>query len=581
MRKSNFDGARQNINMRNPETESQSPHTAQPHSQPIRAYLIVLVLVIAVIAIYSPVNHYDFADVDDAAYLTDNLHIKYGLDWDGVKWAFTTFYVANWHPVTWLSHAVDCELFRLNPGRHHNMNVLLHALDCVLLFWVLLRATGYMGRSAMVAGLFALHPINVESVVWIAERKNLLSMLFLLLTLAAYRWYAVRPRIDRYLLVAVLFALGLMSKPQVITLPFVLLLWDYWPLRRMFAGTPADSAGSAAAAADIPPRKLSWLILEKLPLLALSAASAIITIKAQQAGGAINPLNSYGLAVRLENALVAYVTYIAKAIWPTHLAAFYPYTAGSLRTGQVVASALFLLAVTALVIVMRRRRYLLVGWLWFLGTLVPMIGVVQVGDQAMADRYAYLPFLGLFIMICWGVADLFSKRTASKDDVQVREAGTAKGPSSIVLIAVSIAILATMALLTHRQIGYWKDDVTLWSHAVQVTTGNHQAETYLGQAWLRRENPDAAIPHFQTAIAMYPAGATAYLFLGYAEQQQGNLRGAIAQYQKVLDVTQSYGRAAARVRVPALQNMGYAYRAIGEYARGEECLEQAQELSGP
>lgn len=229
--------------MRNPETESQSPHTAQPHSQPIRAYLIVLVLVIAVIAIYSPVNHYDFADVDDAAYLTDNLHIKYGLDWDGVKWAFTTFYVANWHPVTWLSHAVDCELFRLNPGRHHNMNVLLHALDCVLLFWVLLRATGYMGRSAMVAGLFALHPINVESVVWIAERKNLLSMLFLLLTLAAYRWYAVRPRIDRYLLVAVLFALGLMSKPQVITLPFVLLLWDYWPLRRMFAGTPADSAG--------------------------------------------------------------------------------------------------------------------------------------------------------------------------------------------------------------------------------------------------------------------------------------------------------------------------------------------------
>ena len=227
--------------------------------------------------------------------------------------------------------------------------------------------------------------------------------------------------------------------------------------------------------------------MEKLPLLALSAASAIITIKAQQAGGAINPLNSYGLAVRLENALVAYVTYIAKAIWPTHLAAFYPYTAGSLRTGQVVASALFLLAVTALVIVMRRRRYLLVGWLWFLGTLVPMIGVVQVGDQAMADRYAYLPFLGLFIMICWGVADLFSKRTASKDDVQVREAGTGKGPSSIVLIAVSIAVLATLALLTHRQIGYWKDDVTLWSHAVQVTTGNHQAETYLGQAWLRRK----------------------------------------------------------------------------------------------
>jgi tetratricopeptide (TPR) repeat protein len=555
--------------------------TAKIRLQAVRASLLALALVIVTVALYSPVNRYDFADVDDAAYLTDNLHIKYGLDWDGVKWAFSSYYVSNWHPVTWLSHALDCELFRLNPGRHHNMNVLLHGLDAVLLFWVLLRATGYLGRSAMVAGLFALHPINVESVVWIAERKNVLSMVFFLLALAAYRWYAVHPRVDRYLVVAFLFVLGLMSKPQVITLPFVLLLWDYWPLQRMFAGTREDSSGVTATVAEIPARKFSWLILEKLPLLALSAAGGVITVKAQRAGGAINPLNSYGFATRIENAVVSYVRYIGKAFWPAHLSAFYPYTAVSLRIWQVSASSLFLIAVTALVIASRRRRYLLVGWLWFLGTLVPMIGVVQVGDQGMADRYAYLPFLGLFVMICWGGADLFSKRANSEESLNAVTAADGKDRSRTVLATVSIVVLATLAGLTHRQIGYWRDDITLWSHAVQVTTGNHQAETYLGQALLRRENPDAAIPHFQNAIAMFPAGPKAYLFLGYAEQQRGNLREAISQYQKALDVTQSYGRAAARVRLPALENMGYAYRALGDYARADQCLQAAQDLSRP
>jgi hypothetical protein len=550
----------------------------RPH--PNRAALVALALVLVTVALYAPVNHFDFADVDDAAYVTDNLHIKYGLDWDGVKWAFTTFYVANWHPVTWLSHALDCELFRLNPSRHHNMNVLLHGLDAVLLFWVLLRATGYLGRSAMVAGLFALHPINVETVVWIAERKNVLSMMFFLLALAAYRWYAIRPRVGRYLVVVLFFALGLMSKPQVITLPFVLLLWDYWPLQRMFAGTRQISPDEASVEEEIPPRNLSWLILEKLPLLVLSAASAVVTMKAQQAGGAINPLNSYGLNIRLPNALVSYVLYIGKAIWPTHLAAFYPYPAGSFSSWQVLASLLLLLAVTGLVIINRRRRYLMVGWFWFLGTLVPMIGVVQVGDQGMADRYAYLPFVGLFIMICWGVADLVSKPIKEAPSEPVQQADS-RNIFRVGLALVSIAVLVTLAAMTHRQIGYWRDDVTLWSHAAQVTTGNHQAETYLGQALLRRENPDAAIPHFQRAVAMYPAGATAYLFWGYAEQKRGNLREAIAQYQKVLDVTQSYGRAAARVRLPALENMGHAYRTLGDYTRGNQCLQAAQDLVGP
>jgi tetratricopeptide (TPR) repeat protein len=553
-------------------------HTAV-RPQPNRAPLIALALVIVTIALYSPVNRYDFADVDDAAYITDNLHIKYGLDWDGVKWAFTTYYVANWHPITWLSHALDCELFHTNPGRHHNTNVLLHALDAVLLFWVLLRATGYLGRSAMVAALFALHPINVESVVWIAERKNALSMLFFLLALAAYRWYALRPRVDRYLLVALLFILGLMSKPQVITLPFVLLLWDFWPLQRMFAQT-RETSSARAMASEVPPQKLSWLILEKLPLLVLSAASAIVTMKAQQAGGAINPLNSYGIGIRIENAVVSYVLYIGKAFWPAHLAAFYPYAAGSFSAWQILASSIFLLAVTSLVIANQRCRYLLVGWFWFLGTLVPMIGLVQVGDQGMADRYAYLPFVGLFIMICWGVADLVSKRVNDAPPTR-GELAEPRNISRVWLPLVSIAVLVTLVAATHRQIGYWRDDATLWSHAVQVTARNHEAETYLGQALLRRENPDAAIPHFQNAIVMFPSGPKPYLFLGYAEQKQGNLREAIAQYQKALDLTQGYGRAADRIRLAALENMGHDYRALGDYDRGNQCLHAAEELSSP
>lgn len=533
--------------------------------QTSRAILLALLIVIVTIAVYSPVNHYDFADVDDAAYITDNVHIKYGLDWDAVKWAFTTSY-QDWHPLTWLSHGLDCELFRLNPGPHHNMNVLLHGLNAVLLFWLLLSATGYVGRSAMVAALFALHPINVESVVWIAERKNVLSMFFFLLALAAWRWYAMNPRISRYLVVTLFFALGLMAKSQVITLPFVLLLWDYWPLHRMFAEVPESSSGIIASASCIPLRKLSWLVLEKLPLLALGAGSAILTLHAQRAGGAMNPLNTYPLAVRLENALLSYVRYLSMAVWPSHLSAFYPYPHGSFGVAPVIACGIFLLGVTALVVANRQRRYLVVGWFWFLGTLVPMIGLVHVGDHSMADRYGYLPFVGLFLMLCWGVADFVSEKI---------------GAGTVWLGAPSLAILLALTALTHRQIGYWKDSVTLWSHAVAVTKANDVAETFLGQALLRQSKADAAIPHFQRAIAIFPAGPKAYMFLGYAEQQRGNLRAAIEQYQRALDLDQKYGAAGAHIRSATLEGMAYAYRDLGEYGRATQYLEAAQEASQP
>lgn len=539
--------------------QSRTPPAApQAH----HAILFALLIVIVTVAVYSPVNHYDFADVDDAAYITDNLHIKYGLDWDGVKWAFSEYYLSNWHPLTWLSHGLDCQLYRLNAGRHHNVNVLLHGLDAVLLFWVLLSATGYIGRSAMVAVLFALHPINVESVVWIAERKNVLSMIFFLLALGAYRWFAMNPRIGRYLVVVVLFALGLMAKPQVITLPFVLLLWDYWPLQRMFAGAADTAAEGIPNAPAIPPRKLFWLILEKLPLLALSAGSAVLTLKAQRAGGAINPQNSYGLSMRIENAVVCYARYMGKAVWPSHLSAFYPYPRGGVSTSQAIASCVLLIAVTVFVIVARERRYLLVGWLWFFGTLVPMIGLVQAGDQSMADRYAYLAFVGLFIMVCWGAADLASEKITSRGGTAVR-------------LAPSLAILLALTVVTHRQIGYWRNSLTLWSHAVQVTSENDAAETYLGQALLRQANAEAAIPHFRRAIAIFPAGAKAYLFLGYAELQAGDPRAAIEQYQRALDLTQIYGAATANFRSYTLESMASAYRALGDQARAEQCSRAA------
>ena len=393
-----------------------------------RSWIFALILVVATIALYYPVSHHPFVNYDDDAYVTENVHVQSGLTWDTVQWAFTTFESANWHPLTWISHALDYQMFQLDPGGHHETNVVLHVVNVLLLFWVLLRATESVGPSLMVAALFALHPVNVESVAWISERKNLLSMLFFLLALGAYRWYAREPRVTRYAAVAALFALGIMAKPQVITFPFVLLLWDYWPLRRMFAGSQEASSGGQLAA--MPGKSLSWLILEKLPLFAICAASAAITLKAQRAAGAMSGINWHPFSVRLENAILSYVRYVGEAFWPSSLSLYYPHPGNSLVLWQVIAAVAILLAVTSLVVAGRRRRYLLVGWFWFLGTLVPMIGLVQVGNQGRADRYAYLSFIGLFIMVCWGVAEWAKQRHIS----------------SAKLAAVSVVVLLALAV---------------------------------------------------------------------------------------------------------------------------------------
>lgn len=518
-----------------PETNEKS---AGLSLSPQRQTLILgLLLVVATLALYNPVSHHPFVNYDDDRYVGDNAHIKAGLHWETIRWAFTTYDEANWHPLTWLSHALDCQLFGLNPAGHHYTNVLLHALNVLLLFIVLRRSTGSVWRSCMVAALFAVHPINVESVAWVAERKNLLSMLFFLLALGAYRWYAIKPRIGAYLLVVFLFACGLMSKPQVITLPFVLLLWDYWPLRRE--------------------KEFSWLVREKLPLFALSAASAVITIRAQKAGNAISTLVKYPLSVRLENAVVSYARYCEKAFWPMHLSPIYPHPADSLKSWQVPVSILFLLVISGLVVVARQRRYSLVGWLWFLGTLVPMIGLVQVGSQAMADRYAYLPFIGLFIMACWGAADWGQQRHF---------------PSKV-LAGISILVLLALALVAHRQINYWGDNVTLWSHALQVTSNNFIAEDNLGGALLAEGQLEEAQPHFRAAAAIHPADPISNLNIAFYEMQRNDLPAAVQQFRKTIELTQD-----DRLRASAFTNLGAIYNRLGDYDHARESFTAAVAL---
>jgi len=542
-----------------------------------RAYLLGLLLIIFTIALYYPVRTHPYVNYDDNVYVTDNVHIQNGLTWDTVSWAFVTDDGGNWHPLTWLSHALDVEMYDLTPGGHHQTSMLLHALNAALLFWVLLRATGYAGRSFMVAALFAVHPVNVESVVWISERKTVLSMMFFLLALGAWRWYAAKPHALRYAMVAVLFALGLMAKPQIITFPFVLLLWDYWPLGRL-ALRPSPSAlrqNSSGKASGEKRRANSeqrpsgeqrrtngewrWLLLEKLPLLAIAAASAVLTMKAQRASGAVLSFDSTPLSIRLSNGLVSYVKYLMNAFWPTRLAPMYPHPGDSLRAWQVYGALLILLTITLLVVERRRRPYLLVGWLWFLGTLVPMIGLVQVGRQAMADRYAYLPLLGIFIMVCWGAAEWAEEKRL---------------PAAL-LPTLSIAVVLALSIVARRQIGYWADNVVLWTRTVQVTPPNYVAQDNLGGALMGHKRLDEAIVHFREAEAIHPVDPISTFNIGFYDQQHGDFYGAIEQYKRAIILTTS-----PSVKIQAWNDMGVAYRSLGNTQQARECFDAAKKLQG-
>jgi conjugal transfer/entry exclusion protein len=446
------------------------------------------------IALYSPVLWHSFVVLDDREYVTANPHIHGGLGWNTIKWSFTSTEAANWHPLTWLSHALDYQLFALNPAGHHLDSVLIHAVNAVLLFLLLVWVTKRVGPSLLVAALFALHPLNVESVAWVAERKNVLSTFFFILAIGAYVWYARKPEWHRYLLVAALFAAGLMAKPMVITLPLVLLLLDYWPLERM----PLNGTESVPATSfGVPRVAFSRLLLEKIPLLFLSAVSAWLTLIAQRA--AVRTFEELPLALRVENAIVAYGSYLWKMFWPARLA-FYPHSA-VLPAWQWILSALVLIGVTAFVVAFRRKRYLPVGWFWFLGTLIPVIGLVQVGEYAMADRYAYVPLIGIFVMIAWGLADL----------------ADAKRVRTVWRAIPALCALAALGCVTSRQMSYWESDYDLWSHALEVAESpltlnalgvtlmhpeSEMTQQDLKNLGTEQNRMDEARQHFERALAL-------------------------------------------------------------------------------
>ena len=521
-----------------------------------RKLVLGLLLVVVTLALYNPVSRNGFVNFDDDRYVTDNPQVRAGLRSSTISWAFTTLDLANWHPLTWLSHALDCQLFQLNPVGHHYTSLLLHASNALLLFLILQWFTGYTARSLMVAALFAVHPLNVESVAWVAERKNVLCMLFFLLALAAYGWYVRQPTVARYLAVALLFAMGLMSKPMVITLPIVLLLLDYWPLGRTHFSANVESRDEASPRFATSTQPVWRLCLEKVPLLLLSAGSAIVTMLAQRAGGAVLTSAERAPLLRLENVIVCYVLYIKKAFWPSHLAALYPYP-HTLPAWQVAASALFLVAVTCAVLKYREHRYLVVGWFWYLGTMVPMIGLIQVGNQAMADRYAYLPLIGLFIMIAWAAADYASALQLSTN----------------YLATAGLVTLLALSAVTRIQLSYWHDDFSLWSHALAVTQHNYVAENNLAIALTKQGRLDDAIILFRAASALEPGDAVSQLNLGIYAQQHGDFQQAAARYANVLRLATD-----AQIRASAYANLGTVYFALRDYPQAQQNFDSAMKL---
>jgi protein O-mannosyl-transferase len=508
--------------------------------------MVCLLLAVITLALYNPVNRHPFVNYDDDRYVVNNPHVRQGLTAETVGWALTSTEQANWHPLTWMSHAIDCSLYGLNPVGHHFTSVLLHGMNVILLFLLLKWATGRLGPSLFVAALFALHPMNVESVAWVAERKNVLCTMFFFLALWAYGWYSRKPGWQRYLAVAALFAAGLASKPMVITFPFVLLLLDYWPLARV-RGAGIEAGVQSKVEADKTRPTFSWsqLAIEKLPLLTMSAASAVITMRAQQAGGAVRTTAEVSFGARIATAIYAYAMYLWKMVWPARLAPLYPHPGDSLAAWQVLVAALVLLAITAFAWRFRARRYLLVGWLWFLGTLVPVIGLVQVGEAAMADRYAYIPLIGIFVMIAFGVADWAEEKRLG-----------------LWPAFAAAVVLVALAFVTHRQIGYWQSNYELWSHTLAVTENNFVAENNLGGALILEGREEDAHPHFEAAARINPRDPMSRSNLGIYLQNHHQMREAVAEYEAAVELTSDPGLLAQ-----TYANLGAAHRALGEDER--------------
>jgi Flp pilus assembly protein TadD len=473
---------------RRPRANRQKP-VLQAQRRPSELWVFAL-LTAAVFAAYGQTLRFGFVSYDDPAYVTDNVYVNAGVTWNGIVWAFTHSSAGNWFPLTWLSHMLDCQLFGADAGLHHLTSVCIHALATLLLYVVLRRIASARWPSAMVAALFALHPLHVESVAWIAERKDVLSAFFFMATLWAYARYVARPGARRYALTLLAFCLGLMAKPMVVTLPLVMILLDYWPFAR------------------------GLHIVEKLPFFGLSAAASVVTYLVHEQVAAVVSLESIPMSLRIENALVSYAIYVGKMFWPAKLAVFYPYPSGSLVWPAIFAG-LGLAAVTAAAVrAARKRPYLLVGWLWYLVTLAPVIGLIQAGRQARADRYMYIPMIGLSIALVWGAREILQSRPRLG-------------------AAIALGIAAACAALTWSQVGYWRDSVSLFRHALDVTTDNFAARFNLaGVLAMRGEDAEAA-RQLAEAVRIRPGFAPARIALGWSLAKQGRTEEALAQLRTV------------------------------------------------
>jgi hypothetical protein len=482
-----------------------------------RTVYIAFVLTIITAVVYSGVFKNDFINFDDNVYVTSNTHIQQGLSWEGVMWAFTTIYGSNWHPLTWISHMLDIQFFGLNPAGHHLTNLIFHILATLLLFGFLRYATGKVWVSSLVAALFALHPVHVESVAWVAERKDVLSAIFWFLTLWAYVYYTRSPNKRKYALVLILFAFGLLAKPMLVSLPFILLLLDYWPLERMTLNRQA----------------VGLLLLEKIPLLIMAVASSIITVIAQQE--AISGFNRIDFKIRLSNAILSYCIYLSQAFWPTGLAVFYPYTNPHLM--NTLGGAFFLVVVTVVVLWKgRQSKFLITGWFWFIIALIPVIGIVQVGGQAHADRYTYLPFIGIFIIFIWGFNEISEK-------ILIRN-------KMVMKIVIAILFLV-LSVKTWVQVGNWKNSLTLFYHAIDVTKGNDLAYMNLGLTTESMGRPLEAIDYYQKAIDIDPNYGDAHYNLATTLMHLGRTDEAIAHFKKALDIDPN--------KIITLDNLAAAY----------------------
>ena len=481
--------------------------------------LVGLFLVVATLSVYLQVRNFEFLHYDDEKYVTRNEHVSAGLTPKSVSWAFTTTYAEFWHPVTWLSHMLVCEIFGLNPGWHHLAGLFIHIVNSLLLFLIFRKTTGDPWRSGFIAALFALHPLNVESVAWVSERKGLLCALFWMLAMWSYVRYVERPGIRRYLLIILFFILGFMAKAMIITLPFVLVLLDYWPLRRIWLGQPTTGGKSH--------QRPLHLLREKTPLFILAVLMGLAAFLAQKGGGHLSSFDALPLGSRIASSLISYLSYIGNMIWPFHLSVFYPIRS-VMPAWQVAGAFLLLTAISTLVLVVRRRfPYLLVGWLWYIGTLVPVIQLIQVGLHSMADRYTYIPLVGLFIIIAWGVPDLMARWRHRKTGLK----------------AITAVVMLILIMATWLQIGYWKNSITLFEHSSDIIPDNFVAHNILGRAMEEKGRTSEAIIHYTNALKINPYYVDAHYNIGNAYAREGRQAEAIRHYTSALEIKPAFLRA--------------------------------------